>query len=236
MRTNKRRIGGAVSLIFLAGAAAPAGAAIIAGQADDFEDGTIQDWFAGGASNPNGPSNVATGGPAGAGDNYMLLRANGAGSAGGKLVVLNAAQWGGDYLAGVGVSAIDMHVNNLGATSLTLRLILNDISSGQSLVTVADVPVPAGSGWQPVSFSLTDANLTGGDFATVMGSVAELSLVHSPVPIVARSLAPNVVAQLGVDNIAAVPEPAGLLVPAAAAAALARRRRRLCRVSSVRPW
>jgi hypothetical protein len=191
-------------LIVLAGGARSARAAVIAGQIDNFEDGTLQNWTAG-ATNPNPPTNIATGGPAGANDSYLRLVSNGL-SAGGKLVAFNpGAQWAGDYIA-AGVGAIQMQVNNQGATALTLRLMLTG-AGGQVLGTVADVNVPAGSGWTSVSFPLTAANLSGGSFSAVMSGVTELDLVHSPTLITVRSSSPNIVAQLGVDNVTAVPVP-----------------------------
>jgi hypothetical protein len=219
-------------LIALGIAARTTSAAVIVGQVDNFEDGTLQNWTAG-ATNPNPPTNIATGGPAGVNDNYIRLLSNGL-SAGGKLVAFNpTAQWAGDYIT-AGVGAIQMQVNNQGATALTLRLIfVNNV--GQSLGTVADVNVPAGSGWTSVSFPLTPANLSGGTFSSVMSSVTELNLVHSPSMITTRSSSPNVVAQLGVDNVTAlaVPEPGttaaaavAMLGGAASLACSPRRRRR----------
>jgi hypothetical protein len=142
----------------------------------------------------------------------MRASSNGTGTAGGKLVVFNSNQWAGDYV-GAGVNAIQMQVNNQGATNLTLRLIfVNNL--GQTATTVADVNVPSGSGWVPATFSLAPANLSGASPGAVMSNVVELNLLHSPAVVSTRSSAPNVAAQLGVDNVTAVPE------PAAAAAAL----------------
>jgi hypothetical protein len=212
--------------------ATPAGAAIIGGQVDTFEDGTLQNWQNGGFTNPNPATNVATGGPGGANDNYLRVASNGGAGAGGKLVVFNSnQQWAGDYLD-ADVGSIAMQVNNFGATNLTLRLILLDGLGGQTLTTVAPVNVPAGSGWTDVSFSLAPANLTGGNFATAMDSITELNLVHSPTVIAARSGSPNITAQLGVDNITAVavPEPGAggaALLAAAGWTGIRRRRARI---------
>jgi hypothetical protein len=186
----------------------PAPAAVIAGQVDNFEDGSLRNW-SGGTNNPNAPVNIATGGPGGVNDNYLRLSSNGGTSAGGKLVAFNpGAQWSGDYIT-AGVDSIQMQVSNQGNTALTLRLIFVS-TLGQTLGTVAAVSVPAGSGWTTASFPLTPGNLTGGTFGSVMSSVAELNLVHSPTAITTRSSSPNIVAQLGVDNVSAVgvPEPA----------------------------
>jgi hypothetical protein len=193
--------------------AAPA-YAIVGGQIDNFEDGTLQNWQAGGFSNPNGPVNVATGGPAGLNDNFMRLTSNG-GSAGGKLVVFNSNQWSGNYNA-ANVGSLQLQVNNLGNTNLVLRLILENAVAGQSLGTLTGVSVPAGSGWMNVSFPLNAANLSGGTLSTVLSNVTNLNLVHAPSFVLARTSSPSIVAQLGVDNIRAVvvPEPGTLAMAA----------------------
>ena len=213
----------AIGLV-LAAHAGPAAGALIVAQQDDFEDGTRQGWDNGGISNPNPAANVSTGGPAGANDNYLQVSSSGSFGAGGKLVVFNGQQWAGDY---GGVDAIEMDVNNLGPTALTLRLIVTGPSG--ALGSVTPVSVPSGSGWTTVSFPFTPANFSGGSFDSVMANVTELNLVHSPSVITARSQSPNIAAQLGVDNITAVvPEPAGAVgvVAAVAAATMSRRGRR----------
>lgn len=221
--------------VALAAAPAASHAAISLGQVDTFENGTLQSWSAGGVSNPNGPANVATGGPDAADDNFLRLTANG-GAAGGKLVVFNSDQWAGDYLT-AGVESIGMKARNLGDTSLSLRLILN--SGAGSAATLSTVDLPANSAWQSVSFPLTAANLSmnggtalsAGTYAGVMSGVFELDLAHAPSFVSSRSGSPNVVAQLGVDDITAVgavvPEPAGVgLGVLVMGIAAARRRRR----------
>ena len=192
--------------LMLALQAGPAAATIVSGQVDDFEDDLLQGWFGGGAASPNPPTNIATGGPAGADDNFLRLTSNGSPSGpGGRLVVFNEVQWAGNYLA-AGVSSIQMQVKNLGSTVLVLRLILDDSADGQSLTT-DPITLAAGSDWSPISFSLAAANLSGGSFDTVMGNVIGLNLVHSPDVIAHRSFAPGIVAQLGVDNIKAMSFP-----------------------------
>jgi hypothetical protein len=224
----------AVALL-VTGVAVPAGAALIAGQVDTFEDGGLLAWQAG-ITNPNAPVNVSTGGPGGpggAGDNFLRLSSNGGSSAGGKLVAFNTNQWAGDYID-AGVDAIRMEVNNQGPTSLTLRLIfVNNL--GQTATTITGVNISAGSGWIPATFPLTPDNLTGGTLDPVISNVLELNLVHSPTVISARSSAPNVVAQLGVDNITAVPEPSVTLSIVVAALATGSLRRRAGRTAGMMP-
>lgn len=217
----------AIGLLLVSWQLAPSvRAAIVLGQVDDFEDGTLHDWSNGGATNPNPATNVASGGPGGAADNFMLVSANGQLGAGGKLVVFNSLQWAGNYLA-AGVDGISMQARNQGSTDLTLRLILS--GGAGSLSTVAPVELPAGGGWTTVSFPLASANLAGDSVNDVLAGVSELNLVHSPSVITSRAAAPGIEAQLGVDNITAgpVPEPGGGLGLAGVVAAmwLARRRR-----------
>lgn len=200
------------------GLGAAAAGAVVLGATDTFEDGSTNGW-ASGAANPSQPSNVATGGPAGAGDNFLLTLSNGGGSIGGKLVVIAGAQWTGDYNA-AGVSALVMDLANLGAVDLSLRLVLFG-SGGDTAISSSAVVVPAGSGWMHASFSLDPAQLTGspGTLAAVSG----LRLFHGSQAVFPGE---NVAAQLGIDNVAAVPEPASTAMFAAGLLALAWRKRR----------
>src|SRR5687768_9097295 len=74
--------------------------AVTAGQVDDLEDGLLGNWQTG-PNNLNPGLNISSGGPAGADDNYFLLRSNGGTNvSGGRLVAFNpGAQWAGNYLA-----------------------------------------------------------------------------------------------------------------------------------------
>lgn len=217
---TRHAVAAVVAVIFMAIQATPARGAIVPGQVDTFEDGTLHGWFNGGLTSPNPASNVLTGGPDGADDNYMRVTSNGQGGAGGKLVVYNIQQWAGDYSA-AGVNAIEMQVNNTGPNDLVLRLIF--LSAGQTATTLTPVNLPSGSGWQTVSFPLDAANLSGGG-ESVLENVSELNLVHAPAVITARSSSPDIVGVLGVDDITAiVPEP-GTAALALAGAALAMRR------------
>ena len=124
--------------------------AVTLGQIDDFQDGTTQGWLVGFPGVQ--PVNVATGGPAGAGDHYLLLTADGGPGPqdpNNKLVVINQTQWNGNFLA-AGVNAINMWVNNLGATDLYLRLyVADDLIRQPTNTAISTNPVflGAGSGW-----------------------------------------------------------------------------------------
>lgn len=191
---------------------------------DDFEDGTTQGWYVGDAGHPAPPANVASGGPGGVDDNFLLLRSFGPGGAGSRLAVLSGAQWAGDYTA-MGVTGISMDVRNFGASDLSLRLLLEDFEGmgpPTNLAITSDVAVlPAGGGWTTVFFSLSVADLVPGVLGTPAGALASVDVVrifHNPeatFPGPGVGI-PAVVAEVGVDNITLwgtavmtpVPEPA----------------------------
>lgn len=201
---------------------AAAAGAVVPGATDTFEDGGSNGWTSG-TANPSQPRNVASGGPAGAGDNYLLTVSNGGGSIGGKLVVIAGPQWTGDYTAAA-VSAVTMDLNNLGASDLSLRLVLFG-GNGSTAVSSSAVFMRAGSGWMQASFSLDPAQLTGSAAQSVPGTLAAVSglrLYHGTQAVFPGE---NVAAQLGMDNIAAVPEPASTVLLACGLLALAWRKR-----------
>lgn len=216
----------------LALAATPA-AAITLGQADNFEDGTTQNWFAGGgplgAVPPIPPQVIATGGPTGAGDAFLQVTAQGGDGPGSRLAAMNVAQWSGSYAA-AGIAAIAMDLINLGTSDLTIRLLLEDPIPGPPLniaVTTAAAVLPAGGGWTNVVLPVDAAALATlqGSAPALLGNVTLLRLIHSP-----GADGPDPVAGLlGIDNITAlataVPEPISLAVLAPGLLGLAALRR-----------
>ena len=175
--------------------------AIVPNQFDNFEDGTTQGWGSGGP-NPNVPTNIATGGPAGTDDNYLRVTSNGGSGAGSKLVVMNSTQWTGDYLA-AGVTSVSMHVRNFGSTTLSMRIALQ--GPGGDFWSVNPVVVAASSDWQPISFSVQAANLTGGaNVNSTLNGVSEVRILHS---VAGGFKGDVVVSQIGIDNISAAAQP-----------------------------
>ena len=207
---------------------AAAAGAVVLGASDTFEDGGANGW-ASGPVNPSQPGNVATGGPAGAGDNYLLTMSNGSGNIGGSLVVIAGPQWAGNYAA-AGVGAITMDLNNLGASDLSLRLVLFG-SSSDTAISSSAVVIPAGSGWVQASFSLDPTQLTGSAAQSVPGTLAAVSglrLFHGTQAVFPGE---TIAAQLGMDNVATVPEPASTVLLACGLFALAWRKRHAFRLS-----
>ncbi len=184
--------------------------AVTVGQVDTFQNGGTGDWVTGGPS-PNPPANGGGGGPGGASDLYLLATATGLAAPGGKLVLFNSVQWTGSY-TGAALSAITMDLKNFGSTELDLHLQVTGPDPSVFAYTTAAFVVPAASGWMHATFSLLPAALTG--TFTVLSGVNELRLWHG-------NLGPsNVSAQLGIDNISAVPEPDRALMLAGGLAVL----------------
>jgi len=174
----KLELAGPALLTALLLALAPPAVAVVDAQIDTFESATTEGWSVGVGGHPAPPQNVATGGPDGAGDHYLLLTSLGGFGAGSRLAAFNQAQWSGDYLtAGVGALLVD--VNNLGGTDLFLRLLVTDgsgLSASHAAVSTDAVFVPAGSGWITVAFRIRPSDLTAqvGNVADALSDTAQL--------------------------------------------------------------
>ena len=198
----------AMGLLLFAGSAK----AIILGQIDDFEDGTLQNWANGGEVGAPPVLNIDTGGPAGVGDNFMEVAAVGSGP-GQFLTVFNRSQWLGNYLA-TGVTAIEMDLRNLGKVDLTIRLGFKDAAEpGASGYVSQGFTLAPGGDWQHVIFLINPATMTAvgspDAFNTFFADgIQETRIINE---MGTDSLNGDAVTgQLGVDNIHAVPEPSAI--------------------------
>ncbi|MEY2438963.1 MAG: hypothetical protein QOI34_348 [Verrucomicrobiota bacterium] len=205
----------------------PVQSSIVAGQLDDFQDGTTQNWMHGGGGAP-AVVNVGTGGPAGAGDSFLRATSNTSGP-GPRLTTFNLAQWTGDYI-GQGITTIEMDLENLGFSTLSVRLAFrpfNGPSSTPGYLSSAFTLAPGQ--WQHATFSIAMNDLIsiGGpsDYGIFFGNVGELRIINEAG---ASNLTGDLVtAQLGIDNIHAVPEPnIGALLCLAGLSLILRRSRR----------
>ena len=199
--------------LFFAGSAK----GLVFGQIDDFEDGTTQFWGNGGAGAPP-VLNIDTGGPGGVDDNFMQITSIGGGGAGRYLVAFNQTQWIGNYIA-TGVISIEMDLRNQGSVNLSIRLAFKETGNFGSpgyLSSTAALLAP-GSGWQHFVFTISVGSMIpiGGpvDFNTFFSTGnGEMRIINE---VGTTNLNGDVVAaQLGVDNIHAVPEPSTFLLGA----------------------
>lgn len=203
-------------------------AAPILDQIDTFQDGTTMNWLHGIASQ-NQPTNVATGGPAGAGDRYARAVSTNSTGADGKALILNqSARWTGAFPSTI--KGIDVDLLNSGATPLSMRVAFRTGASDQ-FSSITPFPLPADGLWHHAHFDLTDAAMqnlffSGTTVAAGLQDVIDFRIVHSTTP---SFIAGQTVATFGIDNVRAVgaPEPGTIGVAViAATAGLARRRRR----------
>jgi hypothetical protein len=119
----------------------------------------------------------------------------------------------------LGITAIQMQVNNLGSNDLALRLMFADSVGGiptNLAYSSTAITVPSGSGWMPISFPITLADLTAGmgNVTSALSGVTDIRLYHSPTPNYPNpgSPIPAIAATLAVDNITAIPEPSVVLL------------------------
>src|SRR4051812_19214334 len=112
MHRYRNVCGGALTTLAVAAAAQ----AVEFGKTDTFSDGTTMGWMQG--SNASVPaSNIATGGPAGAGDSYLENQSTGGGGASSKQVFFNQSQWTGNYVD-AHVTRLQGQMANFGSTTL----------------------------------------------------------------------------------------------------------------------
>ncbi len=194
--------------------------AITAGQIDTFQDGTTDDWTNGGLAPPI--TNISDGGPAGAGDHYIQVTADGSG-AGGRLTTFNNVQWSGDYIS-AGIHTIEIDLLNQSAVDLSIRLAFR-VDTFQNAPGYLSPPMllPVGSGWQHFSISITAANLIAvdepADFTTFFSNLTEMRIIHEVGT--GNLIGDPIVGQLGIDNIHAIPEPTAATLAAGGLVALA---------------
>ena len=194
-------------------------------QVNDFENGQVSGWTDGGSA-PD-PTNIASGGPAGANDNYLRVTSTGGFGAGSRLVTLNNNQrWTGNFNTD-GVTAVTMDLKNFAqnpaAQPLRVRIAFEG-AGGTWFASTTPFLLNDGN-WRPARFDLTASALTriegSATLANTLTSVTEFRILHSSAP---NYRGDTIAATLGIDNIRAIPEPAGVAVVAVLLPLLRRRR------------
>jgi len=207
-----------LSAAIIALSASIAGAAVMSGQTDDFQDGTVANWTNGGAA--SAPTNVANGGPLGLGDKYMHV------VSGSNLATFNTTQWIGNFSA-ANVLDIALDLRNPNLTELDMRVVIHG-PSGSRWTSAVPAVVPADNLWHHYVKSLrqTDLmNVVGGDtYAGTITDVSRMQIRHEVTP---GSGGTPFTGAVDIDNVSSVvPEPATLAPLGALAVSLACRRRR----------
>lgn len=182
---------------------------VVAGQVDDFEDGTTQSWTIGSptmAITP--PANVATDGPAGVDDNYLTYTSQPSESgAGSKMIIFSGgtSQWANasNYTA-QGIVAIKMDARAFDE-DLQVRVAFQG-PNGKRICTTNAVEVRAGTGWNAITIPISASDFTsvsGGPttIAQVLENVNTMRIMSAISPTWAN---PDVfTATINLDNITA---------------------------------
>jgi hypothetical protein len=208
------------SLLALGALTTAAQATIVLGQIDDFEDGSLMNW--GGGANP---VNIATGGPAGAGDNYIQITADRPSGPASRLAMFNDLQWSGDYIT-AGVTAIEMDVLNTSGQDVHMRL-LSLFGGGGDYTSLNPVIVPDDGQWHHIVLGLLPGDLVsvgGFDYNATFSALPRLMLRHDADPASGAGQGDQINGVLGFDNITATPEPATLALLALGGLLFVRRR------------
>jgi hypothetical protein len=217
----------AAALLFLMPAV---GLAVTFPQVDNFQGGTTLNWTNGGAPTI---SNVPDGGPNGAGDSFLQVTSSGIGTGGSRLITFNITQWAGNYTstgANVAEVSMDLKYISVGDPTVDVQPIRIALFNSPNLPnhpfgTLYDdtgysssdgVPggafmLPADGAWHHWTFSLSSSALTAIPNAslqqppaltTELTNVPEFRILSSASPDISGD---RVMAQLGIDNVTAVP-------------------------------
>ncbi|HEY2882472.1 MAG TPA: hypothetical protein VGJ15_08565 [Pirellulales bacterium] len=202
--------------------------AITLGQVNDFQDGALSGWTGGGGTMMSVPSAqiITGGGPAGVGDNYMLISSGS--TSGNRLLTVGSSQWIGNFSA-AGVNAVAVDLLNPSTIDLSMRAAIREgtQSSAPGYVSSVAFNLPADNLWHHFVFPIDAADMTGINgsgspapvpqpFATDIGNVVEFRILDAKTPMLMgepfSSTTTPTSASFGIDNITAVPEPGGIVL------------------------
>ena len=189
----------AISTALLLAMAATAAADLTPGLISDFEDGSTQGWD-GGAS----PTNIASGGPAGVGDNYLQI---GNDSSAVRLATFNSSVAG---IIDPTVESIQVDLlGALGQSNLDMRLVLFGPGTSNRWTSAASQVVPSNGLWDTYTFSLAESDLTQvlgvSSYSDLLSNLNRIMLRYDPAP--ASAGGQSVQGTLGIDNVIALSAP-----------------------------
>ena len=143
----------------------------------------------------------------------MGINSTGSNGPGSRLVAFNTVQWAGDYTSS-GIDAVAMDLRNLGSGSLDVRLAAD--GAGGRFATTAAISLAGLGNWTSAVLSIGPGDWTavgGTDVNATLASLSQLRVLSSATP---AWQGDRLAAELHVDNIRAVPEPATLYLLALA--------------------
>ncbi|MEP4079058.1 hypothetical protein [Haloferula sp.] len=204
---NQRRLSPVLAIFFAA--SAPAFGAVSAGLINDFEDGTLQGWTGGAA-----PTNIPSGGPAGAADNFLQI------GGGTNFATINMGpDFAGAFDPSLTSYQVDLMRPATDPDALDMRLVLFGPFTVNRWTSTVAQSIPNDGIWRTYLFSTLEADLTqvqGSDsYSTLVANVGGVMFRHDPDPPEPGGIPAS--GTLGIDNITAVPEPslvAWLVLPA----------------------
>jgi len=173
-------------------------AQVVGGQVDDFEDATTQGWVVG-ASSGAPPVNITTGGPNGAGDNFLQYISFGGGGPDSKMIVYNQVQWSGDYTT-QGVVAIEFDIK-VETNDLNIRVAFD--GGGGRFCTSTPITVTAGSGWNHIVIPISSGDFTAVGGSNIGDTLEDVNTMRILSNTVASWQGQSISATMQIDNIEA---------------------------------
>ncbi len=150
--------------------------AVVVGQKDDFQTGTLLGW--GGGNNPTLTAN----GVGGAADFFMRLTTTNEGGPGSNLATFNMTQWTGDFTSAK-VKTIEADMRNAGLYDVHMRVIFWDAVSNKWGSKEPLILWGGSNTWTHHVFHIDQPNMVSfngaGTYADVMGQVTRMMFRHN---------------------------------------------------------